>query len=191
MYEFQGVIGYFSILGLMILEGIGFPIPSEIIMPLTGYYSHQGSLNLFLAVLVGSLGSLTGSIIDYFIGLKLGLPFLKKYGKIFRLTEDKLERLNGWFAKHGSLSVFSLRFVPEIRALISFPAGIASMSLLKFIVFTFAGHIIWDSVLSVLGYIFYNQINYVIMLAEKSDYYILGAFIVVLVIGIIYWKFKK
>ncbi|AWR98042.1 DedA family protein [Acidianus sulfidivorans JP7] len=191
MYVFQGLTGYLTILGLMILEGIGFPVPSEIIMPLAGYYSHQGSLNLVFSILIGTLGSMGGSVIDYFIALKLGLPFLKKYGKMFRLSEDKLEKLSIWFNKHGEVSVFSLRFVPEIRALISFPAGIAAMGLIKFLIFSFGGQIIWDSALSVLGYVFYNQINYVITLAEKLDYYIFGVFVLVVIIGIAYWWIKN
>lgn len=191
MYVFQGIQGYALILGLMILEGIGLPIPSEVIMPLTGYYSHLGAINLVGGIFLGSLGSLIGSIIDYFIGLKLGLPFLKRYGRFIGVTEGRLNRLNAWFNRYGDISVFSLRFVPEIRALISFPAGIAAMNLAKFIIFTFAGHIIWDTALATAGYVFYDQINYVISLAEKLSIYVFIVFIVVIILLIMYLRLKK
>lgn len=190
MYVFQGLQGYGLILGLMILEGIGLPVPSEVIMPYVGYSARIGGIDIILGIVIGSLGSLIGSIIDYFIGLKLGLPFLKKYGKVFGITEERLEKLNLWFKKYGDITVFSLRFVPEIRALISFPAGIAAMSFVRFLIFTFAGHMIWDSILAIAGYLLYEQINYVISLAEKSGIYIFGVFVVV-AIGIIIVYLKR
>ncbi|TRM73156.1 DedA family protein, partial [Sulfolobus sp. B5] len=110
---------YLILFILMLLEGMSLPIPSEVVMPLAGYLSSLGTLNLYLSILIGSLGSLMGSLIDYFIALKLGLPFLLRYGKYIKLNKDRLDYLNTFFAKHGNTSVFFARFLPAIRALIS------------------------------------------------------------------------
>lgn len=185
LYVFQGTQGYLFLLVLMIGEGIGLPIPSEVIMPLVGYYSFENQLNLFLGILTGTLGSLIGSIIAYVIGYKLGLPFLSKYGKYFLIDNQKILKLHSWFVKYGDFAVFGFRFVPEFRALISYPAGIAQMRLLKFLIFTLLGHSIWDIALSLLGYHYAQDVNYVITLADKFGIYALGITLILIVIYII------
>ncbi|AAY79702.1 DedA family protein [Sulfolobus acidocaldarius] len=182
---------YLIIFSLMILEGIGFPIPSEVIMPYTGYYSRTGNMDLFLGIIVGTLGSLVGSIIDYYIAFKLGLPFLKRYGKLFRLTSKRLDRLNGWFKKYGNYAVFGFRFVPEIRALISFPAGLAAMNIFNFLILTFLGHLIWDSTLAILGYIYYYQIGFLITKLEQAAYYLVGAGVIIIIAILIIALFRS
>ncbi|BFI75968.1 DedA family protein [Sulfurisphaera ohwakuensis] len=190
MYVFQGLSGYLLLLGLMIGEGIGLPIPSEVIMPLVGYYSYEGSISLYMGVISGTVGSLIGSIIAYYIGFFLGFPFLKKYGKYFLINEKRIDALHSWFIRYGDFAVFGFRFVPELRALISYPAGIAKMSMLRFLVFTLLGHLIWDISLSILGYHYANEINYVISLAEKFGVYAIGLTIVLIVVYVII-KFTK
>ena len=164
---------YLILFVLMLLEGMSFPIPSEVVMPLAGYFSYQGSMNVYLAIIVGTLGSLMGSLIDYFIAYKLGLPFLIKYGNI---------------------SVFVARFLPAIRALISFPAGLARMPLLYFISITFAGHLIWNTTLVFIGYYFGSAWEMVISNLIKFDYIVLVVIILSIVIFILlkhnFLKFK-
>ena len=189
-YIFQGLHGYFTLLILMIGEGLGLPIPSEVIMPYVGYSAYLGGISLYLGFLIGTLGSFIGSLIAYFIGYKLGYPFLRKYGKYFLIDAKRLEMLYYWFLKYGDLAVFGFRFVPELRALISYPAGIAEMSLLRFSLFTILGHGIWGLSLSFLGYYFHSQIDYVVSLAEKFGIY---AFIFVILLAVIYviWRIGK
>lgn len=178
----------------MLLEGMSLPIPSEVVMPLAGYLSSLGTLNLYLSILIGSLGSLMGSLIDYFIALKLGLPFLLRYGKYIKLNKDRLDYLNTFFAKHGNTSVFFARFLPAIRALISFPAGIAKMRLTYFILFTLSGHLVWDTVLAFIGYYFGSSWQPIVSELTRFDYIILSIVLIALVIYILikynFLKFK-
>lgn len=180
------MIGYLEIFLLMIIESIGFPVPSEIILPLAGYYSSQGIINAVDVIIISTLGSIIGSIIDYFTAFKLGIPFLHRYGKIFGLTIDRLNKLNLWFSKYGTFSVFMFRFVPEFRALISFPAGIASMQILKFLMSTFLGNIIWDSILVWIGFTFPSTWELLINIVYKYLIYIT----ILLAIGIILYIFR-
>jgi len=188
-YTFQGFQGYLTLFILMIGEGTGLPIPSEVIMPYVGYSAYLGGISLYLGFLVGTLGSFVGSIIAYSIGYKLGYPFLVKYGKYLLIDSKRLEMLHQWFLKYGDVAVFGFRFVPELRALISYPAGVAKMSLLHFSLFTFLGHSIWDIALVILGYNLHSQIDYAISLAEKFGIYALALTIILGVIYII-WKIK-
>jgi len=185
IYVFKGLSGYIILFLLMIGEGLGLPLPSEVIMPLVGYYSYLGSISLYIAIIVGTLGSLVGSIIAYVIGYKLGLPFLKRYGKYILIDEGKIEALHNWFLRYGDIAVFGFRFVPGLRALISYPAGIGQMKIPKFLGSTFLGHTIWDIVLSLVGYELANQINFVVTLAEKFGNYILIVVVIIIVIYIL------
>ena len=189
-YIFQGLQGYLTLFILMIGEGIGLPIPSEVIMPYVGYSAYLGGISLYLGFLVGTLGSFVGSIIAFFIGYKLGYPFLAKYGKYLLIDSKRLETLHQWFLKYGDIAVFGFRFVPELRALISYPAGVAKMSLLRFSLFTFLGHSIWDLALAILGYRLHSQIDYVISLAEKFGIFAL-AVTILLAVAYVIWKSKK
>jgi len=188
-YIFQGLQGYLTLLTLMIGEGIGLPIPSEVIMPYVGYSAYLGGISLYLGFLIGTIGSFLGSLIAYFIGYKLGYPFLRKYGKYVLIDSKRLDRLHQWFLKYGDPAVFGFRFIPELRALISYPAGVAEMSLLRFSLFTILGHGIWDLSLSILGYYLHSQIDYVISLAEKFGIYALGITILLVIVYII-WKIR-
>ena len=188
-YIFQGLQGYLTLLVLMIGEGTGLPIPSEVIMPYVGYSAYLGGISLYLGFLVGTIGSFIGSLIAYFIGYKLGYPFLKKYGRYVLIDSQRLDRLHQWFLKYGDPAVFGFRFVPELRALISYPAGVAGMGLLRFSLFTFLGHSIWDLALVILGYNLHSQIDYVISLAEKFGIFALGITILIAVVYIV-WKIK-
>jgi len=181
------LIDYLEIFLLMIVESIGFPVPSEIILPLAGYYSSQGLTNPVYVIIISTLGSIVGSIVDYFIAFKLGIPFLHKYGKIFGLTSIKLNKLNLWFSKYGTFSVFIFRFVPEFRALISFPAGIASMQIVKFLISTFLGNIIWDSILVWIGFAFPSSWELLISTVYRYLIYIT----ILLVIGIILYIIRN
>ncbi|BCS91760.1 MAG: DedA family protein [Metallosphaera javensis (ex Sakai et al. 2022)] len=190
-WEWNSVISvqpsYIYIFALMVLEGMSLPIPSEIVMPLVGYYSTKGLLDPYLGIVIGTVGSLVGSLIDYYIALELGVPFLHRYGKFFKLTPDKLDALSRWFAKYGTQSVFLFRFVPAFRALISFPAGLSKMRLPLFIVATFAGHLIWDTVLVYIGIYFSSTWQVIISVLDK---YLYGVAIATAIIIVVYILIK-
>jgi membrane protein DedA with SNARE-associated domain len=145
--------GYSGIFGLMILESSSLPVPSEVVLPFSGYLVSIGQFNFWLTVLVATVAALIGSLIDYYIGLK-GIEVLTKRRILGRtlFSMDQLTFAGKWFDKYGSLAIFLARLVPGIRTLISFPAGAAKMPIAKFLVFTTAGCILWNSVLIYVGY---------------------------------------
>jgi membrane protein DedA with SNARE-associated domain len=143
--------GYAGVFLLMTLEGATLPVPSEIVLPVTGFLVYNHTLDFWPAVLVASLGGLLGTIIDFSIGYYLGRPAVIRYGRKIRLSEQKLMIAEKWFAKHGSAAVLIARFVPLLRTVIAFPAGVAKMKIGKFLVFSAVGIVIWDTILIYLG----------------------------------------
>ncbi len=143
--------GYLGIFALMVMESATLPVPSEIILPLAGYLVFQGHIEFWATVVVASLGSLVGTTIDYTIGHYLGRPAILRYGKWIRLNEHHLERSETWFTKYGNPAVLLARFVPLVRTIIAFPAGIAKMSVAKFLIFSAVGIFAWDALLIYLG----------------------------------------
>lgn len=135
----------------MTLEGATLPVPSEIVLPLTGFLVYQHTMDFWTAVVVASLGGLLGTIIDFSIGYYLGRPAVLKYGRKIRLNERHLIIVEGWFVKHGNAAVLFARFVPLLRTLIAFPAGVAKMKTAKFLTFSTVGIVIWDIILIYLG----------------------------------------
>ena len=135
----------------MTLEGATLPVPSEIVLPLTGFLVWQGKMDFWTAVIVASLGGLLGTIIDFSIGYYLGRPAVLRYGRKIRISEKHLITVEGWFARHGGVAVLLARFVPLLRTLIAFPAGVAKMKIAKFLGFSTVGIVVWDSILIYLG----------------------------------------
>lgn len=135
----------------MTLEGATLPVPSEIVLPLTGFLVYQGRLEFWAAVAAATLGSLVGTCVDFGIGYYLGRPAVLRYGRKIRLSERHLMISERWFAKHGSTAVLLARFVPLLRTLIAFPAGVAKMRIPKFLAFSTVGIVIWDIILIYLG----------------------------------------
>lgn len=146
-------LGYFGVFFLMVLESMVFPIPSELVMPFAGFIAYQGNFNFLLVVLFSSLGSITGSLISYYIGKVGGNHLVIKYGKYFLLDVEDLKKTEHWFSKKGESTIFIGRLIPIIRHLISIPAGIGKMHLTKFCIYTIAGATIWNTFLAYLGYL--------------------------------------
>ena len=184
--NFINAFGYRGIFFAMALESACIPLPSEIIMPFSGYVVSQGDLTLWGITLAGALGNLFGSLFAYFVGLKGGRPFLERYGKFFLISQKKLQITDTWFKMHGDKAVFIGRLLPAIRTYISLPAGIARMNFNKFVFYTFLGALPWCFALGYLG----------VVLGPKWDslrgwFHLLDAIIVFLVVaGSIYFIFK-
>ncbi|MFG1449329.1 MAG: DedA family protein [Thermoplasmataceae archaeon] len=144
--------GYTGIGILMMLESASLPIPSEVILPLSGQYIHLGILNFPGVLLVALLGGLVGFSIDYFIAYFLGKDVIYNHLHIFHLKKESVENFETWFEKNGSFAVFIIRMVPGVRGLISLVAGFAKMDLKKFYLFSFLGSLVWDTLLIIFGY---------------------------------------
>lgn len=148
---FISSFGYLSIVFLMALESACIPIPSEVIMPFSGYLVYQGRFSLIGAAIAGTLGCVIGSIGAYAVGLYLGRPFILKYGKYVLVTKHKLHMADQWFERYGDRVIFISRLLPVIRTFISLPAGISRMNLSKFIVYTALGSFPWCLALAYVG----------------------------------------
>ena len=147
-----GDLGYAGIFFMMFLESSFFPFPSEVVMIPAGYLAFKGEMNLALAILMGILGSLTGALFNYWLALKLGRPFILRYGKYVLFKESSLQRMEDFFSRHGHISTFTGRLIPAVRQYISLPAGLARMNLAVFSFYTSLGAGIWVTILAVLGY---------------------------------------
>jgi len=148
-----GDMGYWGIFLLMFLESTFFPFPSEVIMIPAGYLAYKGEMNLYMVVLTGILGSVAGALFNYYLAMYFGRTFLLKYGKYFFIKEETLDKLESFFQKHGELSTFNGRLIPGIRQLISLPAGLARMNMIRFSFYSALGAGIWVIVLVALGYL--------------------------------------
>ena len=146
-------IGYPGIVGLMALERVGLPIPSEVIMPASGWLASEGMMNLFLVTAAGTLGCVAGSIAAYWIGLKGGRAAVKRYGCYVFLNEGHLDAAERWFHKYGAWAIFLTRLMPIVRTYISFPAGMARMRFWPFIALSAAGSALWCFILAYIGYL--------------------------------------
>ncbi len=132
----------------MAVESAAIPFPSEIIMPLAGWFLIEdrglGVEWLFLAAFYGALGNLIGSLVAYYAGAWGGRPFLNRYGRYIFITQKELDWADRWFARYGEPTVFFSRMLPVIRTFISVPAGVSRMNVLRFSVLTFAGSYPWS-----------------------------------------------
>jgi membrane protein DedA with SNARE-associated domain len=144
-------LGYGGIFILMILESALIPIPSEIIMPFSGFLVSSGKLGSVGVILAGSLGNLVGSVITYYLGIRLGRAFLIKYGKYILFRVHHLVWTEQLFQKYGDKISFVGRLLPGVRTYISLPAGIGKSNFIRFVVYTLVGSIIWNSLLTYGG----------------------------------------
>ena len=143
--------GYAGIVLLMAIESACIPLPSEIIMPFSGYLVGQGRFSLWGVAVAGAVGCNLGSIVAYAVGAYGGRPFLERYGRYVLLTRGDLAWADRWFARYGEATVFFSRLLPVIRTFIALPAGIARMDFLRFNVYTFLGSLPWCLGLAWLG----------------------------------------
>ena len=148
--------GYLGVAGLIGLENIFPPIPSEVILTFGGFLTTYTNLTFTGVVLASTVGSLIGAILLYGIGWILSYDKLcrilsGKTGKILHLYPEDIDKAVSWFDKRGNYTVFFCRFIPIVRSLISIPAGCAKMKMLPFLLLTTAGSFIWNTVLVYLG----------------------------------------
>lgn len=151
-------LNYWTITILMTIESSFIPFPSEVVVPPAAYKAAvTGEMNVVLVVLFATLGANFGALINYYLAKWLGRPIVYKFansrfGHICLIDEAKVQRAEEYFDKHGALSTFIGRLIPAVRQLISIPAGLARMSIGKFLIYTTLGAGIWNMVLATIGY---------------------------------------
>ncbi|WP_210402002.1 DedA family protein [Thioclava sp. F36-6] len=144
-------MGYAGIAALMAIESACIPLPSEVIMPFSGYLASKGQFSLLLVATVGAIGCNIGSTLAYFIGAYGGRRAVERWGRYILLSQSDLDRADRWFSRYGSAAVFVSRLLPLVRTFISLPAGIARMPFWKFQIYTFFGSWPWCLVLAYVG----------------------------------------
>lgn len=155
--SFISGLGYPGIFLLMILESALIPIPSEIIMPFSGFLVSNGTFEPISVVLAGTFGNLVGSILTYYLGIKAGRAFILKYGKYILFKKSHLEFTEELFEKYGDKISFFCRLLPAVRTYISLPCGVGKANFVKFSIYTFLGSLIWNSMLTYVGILLGNN----------------------------------
>ena len=177
--------GYLAIMLAMFLENLFPPIPSELIIPLGGFYVAQGQLDFLPVVLAGSIGTVIGALPWYGIGRLVNEERLEKWlennGRWIGINPQDLARSRKWFNRYGVSLVFWGRLVPGIRTLISVPAGVELMPITPFLIWTTAGSLIWTLFLTITG--FYLGDNYASIEAWISPFSSIFKTIIVLIIS--------
>ena len=144
-------LSYFGVILAMAIESACIPLPSEIIMPFSGYLVSTGTFNFHLVSWAGALGNLLGSLLAYYVGYYGGRPFILRFGKYILIRKEELARADRFFERWGSWAVFICRMLPIVRTFISLPAGISRMRIVPFILLTFFGSLPWCYLLTYIG----------------------------------------
>jgi membrane protein DedA with SNARE-associated domain len=144
--------GWAGVVLMMAIESACIPLPSEVIMPLTGQYLVKGWGDLVIAGLAGAIGCTLGSALAYWVGALGGRPIVERYGKYILINHHHLDTADRWFARWGEATAFFSRLVPIVRTFISFPAGVARMNFPKFLLYTFLGSFPWSFLLAWAGW---------------------------------------
>ena len=181
--EKNSTIAYLTICLAMFLENVIPPIPSEIIMPLGGFFVYQQKLNFYILVFWGLFGTILGSLPWYYLGRLVNEKklsnFLDKKGKYLGISSDDLAKSKKWFDKYGVSLVFWGRLIPGIRTLISVPAGIELMPFSKFLIWTTMGSFIWVSLLTYTGYLFGENYSIIETYLDQIKYVVKPILIII------------
>ena len=184
-------LGYVGLALLIALENVFPPIPSELILPLAGFLAGQGRFSLPAVIVAATIGSVAGALVLYGLGAWLGEARLRRlvdrYGKYARVSDRDLERADGWFDRHGGMAVLIGRLVPLVRSLVSVPAGVRRMPLMRFVAYTAVGSACWNSVLIGLGWALGDRWDQVNRYASLVEYVVLAA----LAIGVGWFIWKR
>ncbi|MCR6577252.1 DedA family protein [Campylobacter insulaenigrae] len=180
--------GYLGIIFLMFIESSFFPFPSEIVMIPAGYLAQQNELNFFICLFCGIFGALLGALFNYYLCYFLGRNIVLKICRYFGINEEKFNKFEFFFNKHGEISTFTGRLIPGLRQYISLPAGLARMNLSKFILYTSLGAGIWCLILLILGYVLGQNEN---LLKEYLHLVVISCIIFVCFVILIYILIRK
>lgn len=184
--ELDGIVGFaarsIEALGewgvglFTLLETVFPPIPSEVILPLAGFLTRQGSMNIVLVFITSTLGAYLGALLLYSIGARLGLErSIGGLSKLPLVDRHDFERAAGWFERHGKSAIFFGRLLPGVRSLISLPAGAEHMNLLTFSIFTIAGSAVWNALLIGLGALLGSQYQLIDQYSQYLNYAVYAA----------------
>ena len=185
-------LNYFWIIVFMTIESSFIPFPSEVVMIPAAYMAAaEGQMSIPMIITCGTIGALFGALINYALAYYLGRPIVYRFansrcGHMCLIDQEKVEKAEAYFYKHGVISTLIGRLIPAIRQLISIPAGLSKMNIWKFMIYTCLGAGVWNAVLVGIGLIFHSQIGKEELIAKISHYsHIIGYTAIALVIAIV------
>ena len=199
-------MNYGSITALMAVESSFIPFPSEVVIPPAAFVAEDPNsavcvsdnyiINVALIVLFGTLGAMIGAIINYLLSLWLGRAIIyafvdSRVGHMLLLSREKLEKAEAYFNEHGKVSTFVGRFIPAVRQLISIPAGLSKMHFGWFLLYTFLGAFIWNTILAVLGYVAHGQADLINEYSHELSVAILILLAAVILFYVVRWLIRR
>ena len=194
--QVYNAVGYLGVALWVAIESVVVPIPSELVLPFAGFLvAFPENLepltgqpwNLWLTILVGTVGATVGALIAYAIGYYGGRPLLLRWGRYLLIDPVDLDKTEAWFDRHGAVAAFLARMVPVVRSLVSFAAGIARMRLVPFVIFTFLGSLPWTAALVIAGYGLGENWETIGTWLKRFEYVVL-ALLVIGVIVFVWWQ---
>ena len=196
MIQLMGQFGYIGVFLLIAIENIFPPIPSEVVLLFGGFMTTYTELNVVGMIIAATFGSLLGAIVLYYIGRILNKERLKKIvsgkiGKVLRIKNEDIDKADHWFDTKGNKTVFFCRFIPIVRSLISIPAGMSQMPMGKFLVYTTAGSVIWNTVLVVAGNLVGEKWEDILQIFSDYSHITLVVLIIIFIIGVVWFYRSK
>jgi membrane protein DedA with SNARE-associated domain len=191
-----GAVGYIGVMLAMAIESAMIPLPSELILPYAGFLVSDPSQlepltgspwNFWIVVVFGTIGNTLGSLVAYAIGAWGGRPFLERYGRYLLIRQHEIEVGERFFQRHGNVTVFVGRLLPIVRTFISFPAGVARMPVLPFVLYSTAGAFLWSALLVYAGTVLganWLEIRHALQPFDLA----IAVGVVVLFIGLVWWR---
>lgn len=184
--------GYVGLFVALVLGNIGAPVGSEIVLPVAGGLTATGHLAaLWLTIVVAVAGELAGESIAYAVGRYGGVPAIERFGKYVGLHHQHLTRIHGFFERYGTFAIFICRFLPFIRGVAGFPAGIAEMNVAHFYVWTLLGSLVFCSGMIGVGYAFGGHLDMVIPLLRRGGILVAVAAVVAIAFVVIYARVRS
>lgn len=183
--------GYFGIIIALLGGIIGLPIPDEVLLTYVGYNVFQGKMAYLPSLLSACVGAFGGISISYFLGIKLGLPFLHKFGPKVHITNEKINKTKALFTKFGPILLFVGYFIPGVRHVTAYLAGINSYSFKKFALYAYSGAVVWCLTFITLGRFLGEKWRFFAFYLMKNRVLIIPAVILLIIFGLVYWKKRK
>jgi len=179
-------LGYGGVVLLMAIESACIPLPSEVIMPFSGYLVSRGVFDLWLVSLAGAVGCVLGSVVAYYAGALGGRPLIERYGKYVLISGHDLDLADRFFQRWGQIAVLVGRLLPVVRTFIAFPAGVARMRMMPFLVYTFVGSFVWSLGLAWIGVVLGENWSTLKVYFHRFDF----AIAALVVVGAVWWVWR-
>ncbi|MED2793125.1 DedA family protein [Bacillus wiedmannii] len=187
IHELFQQYGYYVVLVGLLLEYIALPFPGEPTLAYAGFLSHQGDLSLPILIMLSFIGTSVGMTFQYFVGNKLGMPFIQKYGKYVFLTPKKINLTKMWFDKYGYFLIFIAFFIPGVRHFTGYFAGIINLPFRRFAMTIYSGALFWVSFFLIGGYWLGENLDEIFQILRQHIWKILFGIIIITLIT----RFRK